>query len=193
MFLTLFQPTRNKSFALVKYLFRLVRKDVRPILILPKGSLGLEDGLSFGKMISRISNNHSSAVLGFAENFSQAVHFCKEIRSGTLGHAGREIPIFVDVTRLTLGSGSDDLEKAILGLGENWSRIFPLTCFLEIGRDSSRLEEASGRTSLFKISSLVMERKGKDWRSLKSEKREEDPYGDWTYELISDLLPDRGV
>ncbi|EIE02159.1 hypothetical protein [Leptospira licerasiae] len=193
MFVTLFQPTRNKSFALVKYLFRLVRKDVRPILILPKGSLGLEDGLSFGRMISKISNDHTSAVLGFAENFSQAVHFCKEIRSGSLGHAGRELPIFVDATRLTLGSESEDLEEAILGLGENWSRIFPLTCFIEIGRDSSRLEEASGRTSLFRISSLVMERKGKGWRSLKSEKKDEDPYGDWTYELISDLLPDRGV
>ncbi|TGL63524.1 hypothetical protein [Leptospira sarikeiensis] len=192
MFLTLFQPTRNKSFALVKYLFRLVRKDVRPILILPKGSLGLEDGLSFGRMISRISNGHSSAVLGFAENFSQAIRFCKEVHSGVLGHSGRDLPIFVDVTRLSTGDSDRDLEEMIQDLGENWERFFPLTCFLEIGRDSSRLEEASGRTSLFQISSLVLERKGSHWRSLKKESTEDEDYGDWTYELISTLLPDKG-
>ncbi|TGK07610.1 hypothetical protein EHO59_05785 [Leptospira semungkisensis] len=190
MYLTLFHPSRSKSFALVKYLYRLVRKGIRPVLIVPKTSVSMEDGLALGRMISKISTEETQVLLTFAESFHQAVRFCTELGSGKLGSSGRELPIFIDITHLQDSREDRDLGEMIQGLGEKWTSFFPLTCFLEIGRDSTRLGEASGRTSLFQISSLVLERKGGIWKRLKEE-RAPSLSEDWTEDLIYVLLPEK--
>lgn len=188
MFFTLLDPDPKPHTRLLRYLFRLSAKNIRPVLILPKHSVSMEEGLKLGKLLSRIRKEETSPLLGFAESFVQAVAFCKEVSKGRLGVSGRVLPIFVNATRLSLPSGDSDLGEEILQLGENWERIFPLTCFLELGRSSSRLEEASGRTSLFRVSTLVLEAMDKGWKKLKEEKTSVLPE-EWSEELISSLLP----
>ncbi len=188
MFLTLLEPNRRHSSILLKYLLRLVRKGVHPVLVLPKTSVSMEDGFKLGKLLSKIPTNELPLVLSFAETFEQAVSFCKEIKSGKLGSLRKVLPIFIDVTQLTGARGEEDLGEMIGSLGRDWEMAFPLTCFLEIGRNSSRLAEASGRTSLFEISSIVLTAGPAGWRRLKEET---DPNfsGEWTTELLSALLP----
>ncbi|PJZ67339.1 hypothetical protein EHQ27_14410 [Leptospira wolffii] len=187
MFLTLLEPVPKRSSRLLRYLIRLVRKDVRTILVLPKQALSMEDGLKLGKLLSKIPNDESAPMLCFAESFAQAVAFCKELKETRFGTSSRVLPIFIDVSRLSDSSPDKDLGERFEGLGEIWERNFPLTCFLEIGRSSSRLEEASVRTSLFRISSLVLEARDSGWRRLK-EVSEEYPRGEWTGELLSNFL-----
>ncbi|TGK12166.1 hypothetical protein EHO60_07830 [Leptospira fletcheri] len=187
MILTLFSQDRNRPLLLLRWLVRLVDREIQPVLVLPKGSLGLEEGLKLGKLLSKFSRPNVPILLGFAETLEQAEAFCKEAKKGKFGGTpSRSVPVLINATRFRSGQRGLDFSDQLEFSRKDWESSFPITCFLEFGRDSSLLSEASGRTTLFEASTFVAEVGPGKVRSLKQE-------GDvsssdaWTSEVLSSL------
>ncbi|EPG74030.1 hypothetical protein LEP1GSC058_2802 [Leptospira fainei serovar Hurstbridge str. BUT 6] len=187
MLLTLFSFDKRRPLFLFRWLTRLVERSVQPVLILPKGSLSVEDGLKLGKLLSDFSRPSVPILLGFAESLAQAEAFCKEVKKGKLGQTvPRVLPVILNATRLKTDAKGKDFSDQLEGLEKDWENSFPLTCFIEFGRDPSHLSEASGRTSLFELSSLVAEVGFGKLRLLKKAENFSSPI-EWTSEVLSSL------
>ncbi|PJZ71484.1 hypothetical protein CH373_03065 [Leptospira perolatii] len=170
MLFTLISLSKDRPIRLLRWLFKITKRKIQPVIILPKGSLGMEEALKLGRVLREVSDLEHPIILGFAESLTQADAFCKQISDGKLGMTSpRILPVLVNATRMGLDGEGRDFSQQLEGLLEKWNNNFGLTCFLEFGRDSSRISEASSRTSLFTHSNFVFELGTQGLRRLKRE------------------------